>query len=422
MPVGSDTKQKRSARVLGPCCRARGNQGSSLIMVFMLLAGPVAARVRPAATDTPTWPAPPDPPRARFVAEYRSTRDLGGSGSPIGRVLRGLAGAKRKDQITLVRPTDIWAVDSTRFFVTDASASALYVFDTRSRSTKRIGAEGAGALAKPMGLGGDSLGQVYVADPPNRRVVVFDSAGRYVRAMGGEHELLNPVDVAVESGTGRAWVVDSHLHQIVIFDAAGGVWKRIGRDSTRGGAAESEWHDPVVGHGARGTERGAHDARENRGSADGEFLYPSSITLSPAGRVFVSDGLNGRVQSFDLQGTHLSSFGRLGDTPGSLPRPKGIACDSQGHVWVVDAAFNNVQVFDESGALMLSIGGLGQEHGRFWLPMGVHIDRADRVYIADRYNGRIQVLRYLPQVHRVGSGPDAESDSSAAREHEGGLR
>lgn len=396
--------------------------GWALAVLATVGAKPGAAKPAAQGPGALAWPPPPEAARARFVTEYRTSRDLGRSGSFVLRAARGLAGAKPKGQVSLMRPTDVWAADSTRLFVTDASASALYLFDVAGRAVRHLGTDGPGMLAKPMGLGGDEAGRVYVADPPNRRVVVFDATGRYVRAFGGREELLNPVDVAVEPGTGRAWVVDSHLHQVVVFDSTGAVWKRLGRDDSRGGSQASEWQDPVPGHGTSGGERGAHDARENRSGADGEFHYPSSITRSPSDRFLVSDGLNGRVQSFAPDGTFLASFGRLGDTPGSLPRPKGLACDSQGNVWVVDAAFNNLQVFDEHGALLLAIGSLGREPGQFWLPMGLHIDRDDLVYVADRYNGRVQVLRFLPVSAPTGPSPGAERDSTEARSPEGGPK
>ena len=385
-----------------------------------LAVGIAAAKTRDPALEPPAWPPPPEPARVRFVTQLRSSRDLGHAGSILERAARSLAGAKPRGLVALTRPTDVWAADSSRIFVSDASAAALYRFDAPSRSVRRIGASGPGALSKPMGLGGDESGRVYVADPPNRRVVEFDTEGRFVRALGGRGELLNPVDVAVEPATGRVWVVDAYLHQVVIFDSSGAVWKRIGRTETLAGSKEAEWHDPISAHEPGGAARGSRDARENRGGGPGEFLYPASVARSPSGRFFVTDGLNGRVQSFDPQGRYVATFGRLGDAPGSLPRPKGIACDSQGHVYVVDAAFNNIQVFDERGTLLLAIGGLGQEPGRFWLPMGLHIDRHDYLYVADRYNERVQILRYLPDLSSGAPGHGAARDSSEARTQEGG--
>lgn len=387
-----------------------------------LLAVPVAEAGKPKApaATLPVWPPPPETARVRFVTELRSAGDLGVTGSMLGRAARRLAGTKSKGAIQLVRPTDVWSTDSSRLFISDASASALYLFDRPTRSARQVGTSGPGTLGKPMGLGGDETGRLLVADAGNRRIVVFDNEGRYLKAFGGRGVLLNPVDVAADPRSGRIWVVDAYLHQVVVFDSSGAVWKRIGRTDALAESTDAMWRTDVPGHEPGGLARGARDARENRGNAPGEFLYPASITRAPSGRFFVTDGLNGRVQSFGPEGDHVATFGSIGDTPGSLPRPKGIACDSQGHLYVVDAAFNNVQVFDEQGALMLSVGGLGQEAGRFWLPLGIHIDRNDYIYVADRYNGRVQVLQYLKHTAAAVSGPGAAREMTPAPEKEGG--
>ncbi|MBI5837496.1 MAG: hypothetical protein HZB25_09650 [Candidatus Eisenbacteria bacterium] len=370
----------------------------------LLLAGAAAARDAAVPGEPPMWPLPPEPARVRYVSEFRSARDLGRSGSLLGRIARGLVGARGSGELGLARPADVYAPDSTQVFVTDASGSKLFLFDYNDRSVRVLGTEGDGALSKPMGLGGDRS-EVYVTDPPSRRVVVFDLDGHFLRAFGGPGALLNPVDVAVDPASHRAWVVDSYLHQVVVFDSAGVVLRRIGKTVAEATTKESEWRSPVTGHETGGSERGSHDVVENRGGGNGEFLYPCSIARSPEGHFHVVDGLNGRVQSFDQEGTFLSTFGRLGDTPGSLPRPKGIACDSDSNIYLVDAAFNNLQIFNGRGELLLAVGGLGQAAGRFWLPLGLHIDSNDRIYVADRYNGRVQILQYLRPHSALGGDP-----------------
>lgn len=137
------------------------------------------------------------------------------------------------------------------------------------------------------------------------------------------------------------------------------------------------------------------DLVENRGVGEGEFRYPAFVATGPDGRVYVSDGMNFRIQAFGPQGDFLFQFGRHGDTPGSFARPKGLAVDSEGHVYVVDAAFNNVQIFDNEGRLLMAFAGIGGGDGTLWMPLGITIDPQDRIMVADRFNDRLQVYQYL---------------------------
>jgi len=393
------------------------------LVLFLGLVSPAVAGTRSpdaSAALSLVWPPPPDSVRVRYLGELRGPKDLGRSGSWLTRAAQGLAGARSHEAAVLARPTDVYAEESTHVFVTDASTGKLHLFDYSTKTVRAIGSSGLGTLTKPLGLGGDGQGHVMVTDPPSGRVVVFTLDGRYVRAMGGPGVLLNPIDVAADPRSGEAWVVDSYLHQVVVFDSTGRVVRRIGKQkgSAPNHQALSQEPEPISGHGAPEPATKIHvagkrasDVVENRGTATGEFLYPISITRSPDGRYHVTDGLNGRVQTFDAGGRFVSSFGQTGDTPGSLPRPKGIASDTDGNLHVVDAAFNNVQVFSNSGQLLLSVGSLGQELGRFWLPLGIHIDRTNRIYVADRYNGRVQIFQYLS------ASPAAPGGQSPGRDH-----
>ncbi len=66
----------------------------------------------------------------------------------------------------------MYAEDSTRIYLSDASNRQLMLFDHGTMTARIVGTTGAGHLVKPMGLGGDRQGHVYVTDQTARRVVV----------------------------------------------------------------------------------------------------------------------------------------------------------------------------------------------------------------------------------------------------------
>lgn len=401
---------------------------SNLLLVLFLSGVSAAAGAQRPATATLTWPAPPEPPRIRYVGSLSSERDIGRTESFFSKLRATLAGSRRQSGTAIERPFDAHVVDGRRFYVTNGALRAVLVFDRDRKRARALGEDVPGGLLKPMGLGGDGHGTVFVADAGLRRIVAFAPDGRFRRFIGGPSLLLNPVDVAADPSGEWVYVVDSYLHQVLVFDSSGTLRTRIGRDAGSLLAAErrrssAQVHGdgrairadgPGIARSTRGTgdaappldsstaaahagfeHVGSSDVWENRSAAPAEFRYPVAVAVGPDGAIYISDQMNFRVQVFERDGRLRRVFGELGNTPGSLARPKGLAVDGGGRVYVADAAFNNVQVFDSTGVLLIAFGWLGHGEGEFWLPMGLATDGRDRIYVADRYNNRIEVYELL---------------------------
>lgn len=393
------------------------NDGGRLlrgVMIVLMLAVPRTGAAQRAVPEGAVWPVPPEAPRIRHTAVLYSDRDLGKKRSFFVSVRNAVAGTK-DDVIAVSRPHDIHVDNDGRILLTNGIAPGFWVFDPRGKEARLVEPKGMAALGKPMGITADAHGIVYVADARGRRIVATDLDGNFVRAYGGREHLLNPVDVALSPAGDRLYVADSYMHQLVIFDRDGRLLTRIGRDEGDLGE-KSLWPTNVdADHGlpdsldaqdaALSHHRAPSDLVENRGIAPGQFRYPAFVAVGPDGTVFVSDGLNFRIQAFDSEGAFLFEFGRLGNGPGTFARPKGVAVDSDGHVYVVDAAFNNVQVFDERGRLLLTFGGFGNGPSDLWLPTGIAIDRQDGIFVADRVNNRIQIYQFLGSEAGTGGGP-----------------
>jgi len=378
----------------------------ALLLTALVAVLPTPVVGQRAVEDTLLWPMPPETPRIRYSAVLQNERDLGKTRGFLGRMSNALIGTS-DGVVGVMRPHDVFVSTTGLMYVTNGLSGAIWVFDPSEKEARLIQPVGAGTLVKPMGLTGDADGNVLVSDPGARRVVELDLDGAFVRAYGGEDVLLNPVDVTLSPAGDRVYVADAYLHQVVIFDREGALVARIGRDEGDLASKRARRLNAVVaGQEAAGREAAgasAHgqdepsDMVENRGLEFGEFRYPAFVATAPDGTVYVSDGMNFRVQALDPDGTFLRSVGRLGDSPGSMARPKGIAVDSEGHLYVVDAAFSNVQIFDDQGRLLLAFGAFGNGPGQLWMPTGLWIDQADRIFVADRYNNRLQVFEYLSE-------------------------
>lgn len=124
--------------------------------------------------------------------------------------------------------------------------------------------------------------------------------------------------------------------------------------------------------------------------------------MDSSGNIYVADTDNHRVQKCILGGTSYACSTFVGETEvfgddfGHL-HPLAVAVDGAGRVYVVDEWNNRIQVFDSTGAYLTTIGGeWGSNTGQLRGPSGVAVDSAGNVYVADRDNHRIQ--KFAPGV------------------------
>ncbi len=146
--------------------------------------------------------------------------------------------------------------------------------------------------------------------------------------------------------------------------------------------------------GAEGTEQGA--------------LYrPKRLAWGPRG-LYVADTGNHRVQVFDAQGDVVFVLGGFGDSPAQFNGLEGIAVDAHGTLYVADTQNHRVQKFTPEGRFLLSWGGSGSGKGEFLEPSDIVLDPGERLLIADAKNHRVQIFttdgRYLGEVGRAGRG------------------
>jgi DNA-binding beta-propeller fold protein YncE len=119
------------------------------------------------------------------------------------------------------------------------------------------------------------------------------------------------------------------------------------------------------------------------------FSAPSDVAVDTDGRIFVVDGVNGRIQVFADDGRHLFSFGRKGQGPGELSGALGIDIDRMGRVYIGDAGNHRIQVFSSAGDFIKAIE-LPSTPKHSADPVDVAVtESANRCYVSDNDNHRI---------------------------------
>nr|ACN58923.1 hypothetical protein AKSOIL_0081 [uncultured bacterium BLR7] len=119
------------------------------------------------------------------------------------------------------------------------------------------------------------------------------------------------------------------------------------------------------------------------GDDNKHFNGPSGVAIAPNGDIWVVDGHRGgnnRVVRFSKDGKFIRAIGggvgsESADT-GRFSDPHGIAIDSAGRIFVADRGNNRIQILDPEGNFLA-------EWKQFGKPSGVYIDARDRIYVGD---------------------------------------
>jgi DNA-binding beta-propeller fold protein YncE len=262
----------------------------------------------------------------------------------------------------VVRPYSTTHDSAGRLIVADPGIRGVHIYDFEKQKYQFLKGPRGNAFASPIDVACDAADNIYVTDSTRARIYVFDSKGKFLRFIGGtnqEPRLQRPTGMALDKAAKRIYLTDTLRHQVLVLGLDGSLIRAIGK----------------------------------RGKGDGEFNFPTALTLA-SGKLYVVDAMNFRIQTLTPDGKFVRSFGKPGDQSGTLSRPKGIAADSDGNLYVVDALFETVQVFSPEGQLLYYFGATGNKPGQFQLPTGISIDDRNVIYVADSYNQRVQVFRY----------------------------
>ncbi|GJM41580.1 MAG: hypothetical protein DHS20C20_18620 [Ardenticatenaceae bacterium] len=138
----------------------------------------------------------------------------------------------------------------------------------------------------------------------------------------------------------------------------------------------------------------------NLGDGDGQFSYPSSLTVDNEGNVFIVDFGNGRIQKLNNQGEYITQWNKNG---------RNLAVNSNGQLYLVDNTNHLVFKYDNNGQYLSEWGGQGNGSGQFEAPQGIAVDvQSGNIYVADTGNDRVQKFAangsYLAQWGSSGSG------------------
>jgi DNA-binding beta-propeller fold protein YncE len=238
----------------------------------------------------------------------------------------------------------------------------------KSRVRQLVCGPGKKHLDRPSGVAVDTSGNFIVTDPENKRIVVFDDEGVFVRAFGNETYLLmleimktgivpprvksleitdvmEPYSVAV-SKRDEIVVTDVENNAIVVFDTNGNRLRRVELEGVL------------------------------------KLDQKSGVALDSQDNILVTDVDNCRVVKLSYYGVFIETYGHKGSNSGQLMSPSGVAVDRQDNIIVADTGNSRIVVFDKDRK---GLGGISCEIGQGILksPIGVSVDSSGSFIVSD---------------------------------------
>jgi hypothetical protein len=112
----------------------------------------------------------------------------------------------------------------------------------------------------------------------------------------------------------------------------------------------------VFGRKSEASDENAHPLEHPKPplpAVDGRFRQPTDVAWDPEGNAYIADGyINSRVAKVDKDGNWVKQWGGPGREPGQFNTVHAIAADAAGRIYVADRFNRRIQVFDGDGKLL----------------------------------------------------------------------
>ena len=205
----------------------------------------------------------------------------------------------------------------------------------------------------------------------------------------------------------NVWVFNRGKHPVIQFDRDGKMlqsWNEVPVESSHGIRVDADgniWTIDVKAHRIlKSTPHGrvlmmiggVGGAPGDNNTKDG-FNRPTGVIFAPNGDFFVSDGYgNSRVVKFNSEGTYLTQWGKKGTGDGEFDLVHDVALDSAGRLYVADRTNQRIQIFDQNGKFLGRWTDLGSPWGLYY------VKRENALYMCDGVNNRIIKLNTEGQI------------------------
>ena len=212
------------------------------------------------------------------------------------------------------------------------------------------------SFVEVAGVAVDSSDRVYVFNRGDHPVIVFDKEGKFLDAWG-EGVFSSAHGIFIDRHD-NVYCADNFDHTVRKFTTDGTLLMTLGEPDRPADTGFKIGESPVQ-------------------HAGGPFNMVTNVAVAENGEMFISDGYgNARIHRFSAEGKLLSSWGEPGAGPGQFNLPHGVAVDRAGRVYVADRENSRLQIFTSQGEFIESWDWVNR-------PDDLFIDEQENLYIAE---------------------------------------
>ena len=206
-------------------------------------------------------------------------------------------------------------------------------------------------LGEVTGLGVDSKDNLFVLRRERPYVLVFDREGKHLRSWNGD--FTTPHGLRVDASD-HVWIADTGNQLVQKFTGDGKLLLSLG-------------------------------TKDKAGDDERRFDKPADAIAGPDGSIFVADGYgNSRIVKFSRSGKYLKEWGEEGADDGEFEIPHAVVWDPAGKLYVADRENERIQIFDADGKHLATWNDTGYPYGLF--------RRDGKTYLADGDSGDLRIL------------------------------
>lgn len=212
------------------------------------------------------------------------------------------------------------------------------------------------SFVEVAGVAVDSSDRVYVFNRGDHPVIVFDKEGKFLDAWG-EGVFSSAHGIFIDRHD-NVYCADNFDHTVRKFTTDGTLLMTLGEANQPADTGFKIGESPVQ-------------------YAGGPFNMVTNVAVAENGEMFISDGYgNARIHRFSAEGKLLSSWGEPGAGPGQFNLPHGVAVDRAGRVYVADRENSRLQIFKSDGEFIESWDWVNR-------PDDLFIDEQENLFIAE---------------------------------------
>jgi len=289
-----------------------------------------------------------------WVADYGNTRVLKftASGSFIGAYPNPPQDSPKG---AMANPRDV-AVSSTK---------AVYAVEQNNHRVQRFNADGSPnqmwgrrSSTPPLGF---NYPRGIAIQPGNNRIWISNTTQSQVRIVTPTFGKVKDISgfsepVDIEFGNGKAYVGDANGGYVKILDPATGTVQGqinvrasgVAVDPDSGDIYVSSWYNDRIYHYTKDGQQAFPAVIGSPGTGPGQFVTPWDIDII-GGLLYVTDADRACVVVYDRAGNFVGEFGSAGSRAGQFQNPSGLTHDSAGKIYIADAGNDRIQVFDTLG-------------------------------------------------------------------------